>query len=137
MMALATSESVAPAFARNLKELAGRGLTGDQPFLSAAISLSAERSAEFWRAVAGHIELAENVKEELLRLHREGKPVPRSFLRAVREAAARLGYEGRPWDVLRDGMVGIEVRANAAIDYATRVWVKVAGERFELEVSEE
>jgi hypothetical protein len=53
------------------------------------------------------------------------------------ESACALGYEGKPWDVIRDGLVGIEVRADADLDHATRVWLRTReGERFELEVSE-
>jgi len=143
-MKLFLADSVAPRLASKLQQLRSKGLRGDQLFVAAAISLSAEMSPEFWADFTDHIKLAEAARDELLRLRAEGKPVPRGWLKALREASARLGFEPmKPWHVLTSGCVGIKVTADLAVDYARKVIVELLDERgrvverFDLPVAEE
>jgi len=140
-MKLFLADSVAPRLAEKLVELRGKGLKGDQLFVGAVIALS--RDPEFWANLAEHAKLAEAAKNELLRLREAGRPVSRSWLKALREAAARLGFEPmKSWDILVDGFAGIKITTDLAVDCARKVFVDIFDgrrrvETFELPVAEE
>jgi hypothetical protein len=104
-------------------------------FTTALLDTAAEMSPQFWTGFSDHMKLAQAVKEELLRLRRDNKAVPRRWLKAIREASARCGFEpARSWTVIVNGLVGIKVHTDLSVDQARRVLVQVNGERFELPV---
>jgi plasmid maintenance system antidote protein VapI len=137
MMKLALSDSVAPKLAKKLMELEKQGI---KDFTAAVIAVAAERDPEFWGNLADHVQLAEAVKNELLRLRRENKPVPRSLLKAVREASVRLGFElARSYHILCSGYAGINIVYGYNEKYIIVELLNERGrvvETFELPISE-
>jgi hypothetical protein len=80
-MKIFMSDSVAPEFLPLLQKY------GD--FAAAAIAYSAQRSPDFWNSLLIYTRYCAAMKEFFERLHREGQPVRREWLKRIKAFASK------------------------------------------------
>jgi hypothetical protein len=118
-LAIMMSEDVAPELLPLIQQL------GDP--VAAAIALSVRRFPDAWKALAIDVVYHRAMLSFLKKLHSEGKPVKREWLRRIKNFVSKYSEDvaAKPSLYLRNMIVGVEVWSVLTIDYATELIVDV------------
>uniref|UniRef100_A0A7J3X5U9 Uncharacterized protein n=1 Tax=Thermofilum pendens TaxID=2269 RepID=A0A7J3X5U9_THEPE len=119
-----SADSVAPEFARRVIEHGG---SYPESFVAAAISLSYERSPEFWDNLYAHLRYSKAVRRFLEYLLETQRPLKRSWLLRIRRNMERLDENVRedPCLIAYSGAVGIWARTIELPQYARELRVRL------------
>ena len=118
-LAIMMSEDVAPELLPLIQQL------GDP--VAAAIALSAHRSPDFWKSLLIDVAYHRAMLNFFKRLHEEGKPVKREWLRRIKAFVSKYSEDvaAKPSLYLRNMIIGVKAWSVFTLDYATELIVDV------------